>query len=93
MRVQLDALFGLVVLAQAALSVLWSVFAAGLLFFGFRLKKSWLRWSALGLFGLTTVKALTVDMSYLPSGYRVVAIFVLAVAVMLASAAYWKRAK
>ena len=80
-------------LAQAALSVLWSVFAAGLLFFGFRLKKSWLRWSALGLFGLTTVKALTVDMSYLPSGYRVVAIFVLAVAVMLASAAYWKRAK
>ena len=74
-------------MAQTALSVLWTVFATVLLVIGFILNKRMLRWFAIMLYGLTTFKVLTVDLSYLESIYRVVAIFALAFALMLA--AYW----
>ena len=74
-------------MAQTALSVLWSVFATALLIIGFLLNNRMLRWFAILLYGLTTFKALTIDLSYLESIYRVVAIFALAFALMFA--AYW----
>ena len=50
-----------------------------------------LRWSGIALFGVTILKVLTLDMAHLDSLYRVVAIFVLAAAIFMASGAYWRR--
>ena len=78
-------------LAQAALSVLWTLFASALLALGFYKRVRMLRWFAIALFGVTTLKVLTLDLSYLDSLYRVVAILVLATGIILASSAYWRR--
>ncbi len=62
---------------QSVLSVLWSVYAAGLVAAGFRSKWSVLRWSGLSLFGLTLAKVILVDMSQLEQFYRIVAFLAL----------------
>ena len=80
-----------VFLAQAALSVLWTLFASVLLGLGFYKHSRILRWSGIALFGVTILKVLTLDMAHLDSLYRVVAIFVLAAAIFMASGAYWRR--
>lgn len=76
----------LVRLAQVGLSVLWAVFAALLLMVGFRLPSRPLRWLALGLFGLTMIKVILLDMAGLSGFYRVTAFFVLS---MMMGAAAW----
>jgi uncharacterized membrane protein len=72
--------------ANTSLSVLWAAYAALILTLGFRLKSQPLRWTALGLFGVTLTKVVFVDMADLPGLYRVVAFFVLSV---LMGAAAW----
>jgi uncharacterized membrane protein len=73
-------------LAQVSLSVLWAVYAAAILTVGFRLPSRPLRWSALGLFGLTMAKVILVDMHGLAGFYRVTAFFVLS---LMMGAAAW----
>jgi uncharacterized membrane protein len=73
-------------MAQMSLSVLWAAYAALVLALGFRLRSRPLRWSALGLFGLTLGKVLLVDMAGLPGFYRVIAFF--ALSVMMGAAAW-----
>ncbi|MDO5552680.1 MAG: DUF2339 domain-containing protein [Planctomycetia bacterium] len=80
----LDKIF----LAQMALSVLWSLFAGVLLALGFWRNDSVLRWSAILLFGLTTIKVLTVDLSNIDQIYRVIAFFTLALVLAAAAAGY-----
>ncbi len=75
-------------LAEMALSIFWSIFAGILLFIGFWTKKSILRWLAIALFALTTLKVMLNDITYLAPSYRVGALFTLAIVLMLASAAY-----
>jgi uncharacterized membrane protein len=72
--------------AQMSLSVLWAAYAALVLAVGFRQHNRPLRWSALGLFGLTLGKVVLVDMADLPGIYRVAAFF--ALAVMMGAAAW-----
>jgi uncharacterized membrane protein len=72
--------------ANTSLSVLWAAYSALILTLGFRLQSQPLRWTALGLFGLTLAKVVLVDMAELPGLYRVVAFFVLSV---LMGAAAW----
>lgn len=72
--------------AQTALSVVWALYAAILLWYGFRIRSDAARWSALCLFGLTLLKVVFVDMSGLPGLYRVLAFFVLA---LMMGAAAW----
>jgi len=72
--------------AQTTLSGVWAAYAALLLAIGFRLRSGPLRWSALGLFGLTLGKVVLIDMSGLSGFYRVMAFLVLAV--MMAAAAW-----
>jgi uncharacterized membrane protein len=76
--------------AQTSLSVLWAAYAAGVLALGFRLRSRPLRWSALGLFGLTLGKVVLVDMAGLPGFYRVAAFFVLSVMMGAAAWGYQK---
>ncbi len=72
--------------ARMSLSVLWAAYAALVLVLGFRLRSRPLRWSALGLFGLTLGKVVLVDMAGLAGFYRVAAFF--ALSVMMGAAAW-----
>jgi uncharacterized membrane protein len=71
---------------QTALSVVWAVYAAVLLWLGFGMKSDPLRWAALALFGVTLLKVVFVDMADLPGLYRVLAF--LALALMMGGAAW-----
>ncbi len=75
-------------MAQMSLSAWWSVYAAIVLGVGFRTRHAWLRWTGLGLFGLTVLKVFMFDMSGLDQIYRIVAFFVLAVLLGIAAWAY-----
>lgn len=71
---------------QMSLSAWWSVYAAVILALGFRTRQAWMRWTALGLFGLTVGKVFLSDMADLDQIYRIVAFFVLA---LLLGGAAW----
>ncbi|HTU90561.1 MAG TPA: DUF2339 domain-containing protein [Gemmataceae bacterium] len=73
-------------MANTSLSILWAAYAAFVLTLGFRLQIRLLRWTALGLFGLTLGKVFLVDLAGLPGLYRVAAFFVLS---MMMGAAAW----
>jgi uncharacterized membrane protein len=76
--------------AQTTLSVAWAVYAALVLWAGFRLRSLPLRWAALAIFASTLAKVLLVDMAGLPGLYRVLALFVLALMMGGAAWAYQK---
>ena len=62
---------------QSVLSVLWSLYAAGLVGAGFGWKRPLLRWAGLALFALTLLKVVVIDMSQLEQFYRIVAFLAL----------------
>jgi len=74
--------------AQMALSILWSLFAGALIAIGFIWRSATLRWMAILLFAATLTKILFVDMSGVNYLYRCGAVFVLALLLALAGAAY-----
>jgi uncharacterized membrane protein len=76
--------------ARTSLSVLWPSYAAVLLTLGFWLRSGLLRWTALGLFGLTLIKVVLVDMADLPGFYRVTAFLVLS---LILGGAAWQYQK
>jgi uncharacterized membrane protein len=73
-------------LGQMTLSAWWASYATIVLLIGFRARRGLLRWTALGLYGLTVGKVFLFDMAGLDEIYRIVAFFVLAV---LLGAAAW----
>jgi uncharacterized membrane protein len=73
---------------QVALSVLWAVYATVILAVGFRVERVWLRWTALAWYALTLAKVFIIDLSGLGELYRVLAFFVLAIALGIAARAY-----
>jgi len=75
-------------LGQMSLSTWWSVYAALILAAGFRWRQAWLRWTSLGLFGLTIIKVFLFDMADLDEIYRIVAFFGLAIVLGIAAWAY-----
>jgi uncharacterized membrane protein len=75
-------------LGQMALSILWAVYATVLLVVGFRLRLARLRWSALGLYGVTIAKVFLLDMAGLDQIYRILAFLVLAVGLGAAARVY-----
>jgi uncharacterized membrane protein len=74
--------------AQTSLSLFWAAYAAVVLAVGFRRRLFPLRVLALALFGLTLGKVVLVDMAGLPGIYRIMAFFVLAVAMGAAAWGY-----
>jgi uncharacterized membrane protein len=77
-------------LGQMALSVLWSVYAAVLMAIGFIRRAAAMRWAALGLFGVTVIKVMLVDIAVLQQLYRIVAFFVLGLLLLLVAWGYHK---
>ena len=73
---------------QATVSVIWAVFASGSVAAGMRSGIAPVRWTGLGLFGITVCKALLVDIDQLEGGYRVAALLVLGLLLVCAAWAY-----
>lgn len=76
---------------QMALSVLWTLFAAGLILLGILRKSALLRWEALALFALVVSKVFLYDLSSLERLYRILSFLVLGVLLLIVSFLYQRR--
>ncbi|MCP4613132.1 MAG: DUF2339 domain-containing protein [Planctomycetes bacterium] len=79
--------------AQMSLSVVWGVYAIAVLAAGFWRKVRSLRLSALGLFGLTALKLVIIDMAKVEEVYRIVSFLVLGILMIGASYLYHRVEK
>jgi uncharacterized membrane protein len=77
---------------QLGLSVLWTLYAAGLIMLGLSRRSAALRWQALALFALVVGKVFLYDMSSLDRIYRILSFLVLGVLLLGVSFAYQRRA-
>ena len=75
---------------QIGLSVLWTVYAAVALAWGFVRSSAALRYAALALFGLTVIKVFAVDLAAVKTAYRILSFLVLGIVLLLVSLAYQK---
>jgi uncharacterized membrane protein len=78
---------------QMSLSIVWGVFAGALLSVGFWRKVRPYRLTALGLFGLTSLKLVLIDMANSKEVYRIVSFFVLGILMIGASYLYHRVEK
>src|SRR5262249_14710170 len=77
-------------LGQMALSVLWSIYAAGLAAVGFVRRSPAIRWAALSLFALTVVEVMLIDIAVLQQLYRIIAFLVLGLLLLAVTWGYHK---
>lgn len=73
---------------QAGLSVLWTVYAAVALAWGFVRRNPAVRYAALALLGLTVCKVFAVDFAAVKTSYRILSFLVLGVVLLLVSLLY-----
>jgi uncharacterized membrane protein len=78
-------------MAHAALSVVWAVFAGVLLAFGFWRQVPVWRWVALGIFGMTLVKVFLIDLGWLAGLYRILAFLCISLVLGAATWAYQRK--
>ena len=78
---------------QLGLSMLWTVYAAATLAWGFLRRSVALRYAALCLFGLTIVKVFFVDMASVKTAYRMLSLLVLGVVLLLVGLLYQKASR
>lgn len=76
---------------QMGLSVLWTLFATGLIVLGIVRKSALLRWEALALFALTVGKVFLHDLSSLARFYRILSFLVLGILLLAVSFLYQRR--
>jgi uncharacterized membrane protein len=76
---------------QVGLSLLWTLYAAAALAWGFLRSNPAVRYAALALFGLTVVKVFAVDLGAVKTAYRILSFLVLGVVLLLVSLVYQKR--
>ncbi len=76
-----------------AVSLLWALYASGLMASGVRQSIAGLRWQALALFGLTTWKVLIDDMASLNGFYRVASTTALGLILLIVSFVYQRSVK
>ncbi len=75
---------------QVAWSIYWSLFATGAIAAGFHVRSSAVRYFGLGLFGLTLLKVVLVDMSQVGRGYRIFSFMALGLLLLGTSVLYGK---
>ncbi len=78
---------------QVGLSVLWTIFAAAAIAWGFLRAVPAIRYAALALFGLTVFKVFLVDLSAVRTAYRILSFLILGVVLLLVSLLYQKARK
>ncbi len=76
---------------QVGLSLLWTLYAAAALAWGFLRSNQAVRYAALALFGLTVFKVFAVDLGAVRTAYRILSFLVLGVVLLLVGLAYQKR--
>jgi len=74
-----------------ALTVLWTAYAAVLLFLGVKKASALLRWQALALFGLAIIKAIFYDLTFLDRFYRILSLFFLGFVLLAVSFFYTRK--
>ena len=79
--------------AQMSLTLTWGVYAAGLLIIGFWRKVRALRYCALGMFGLSSLKLLLVDMRQVEDLLRIISFMVVGALMLAASYLYHRFEK
>ncbi|MCP4453972.1 MAG: DUF2339 domain-containing protein, partial [Planctomycetes bacterium] len=79
--------------AHMAISLVWGVYASGLLVFGFAKRVRVARLSALALFGATALKLVFVDLSGVEEIYRIISFVVLGLLIIAASYLYHRAEK
>ena len=77
--------------AQVGLSLLWTLYAAATLAWGFVRSNPAVRYAALALFGLTVIKVFAIDLGAVKTAYWILSFLVLGVVLLLVSLAYQKR--
>jgi uncharacterized membrane protein len=77
---------------QMCLSMYWSLFAFALIAIGFRAPSAVARYAGLGLFALTLIKVLIVDLAQIHDIYRVASLLAVGLLLVLTSIAYAKLA-
>ncbi len=75
---------------QVGLSVLWTLYAAAAMAWGFIRSAPAVRYAALGLFGLTIAKVFVVDLSTISTLYRIVSFLILGLVLLGVSFLYQK---
>ena len=75
---------------QVAFSIFWSLFAVSSVVAGFRFRTAGLRYFGLGLFAVTLLKVVLVDMGQVQTGYRVLSFLGLGLLMMGTSVLYGK---
>jgi uncharacterized membrane protein len=75
---------------QVALSIFWSAFAICSVIVGFRIRVAGLRYFGLGLFGLTLLKVVLVDLAGASQGYRILSFTGLGLLLLGTSVLYGK---
>ena len=76
---------------QLALSLLWTLYATGLILWGVRKGSPALRWSGLTLFSVVVVKVFLYDLSFLERVYRIASFTVLGVLLVVVSFFYQQK--
>jgi len=75
---------------QVGLSVLWTLYAAVVLAWGFVRRSAPMRYAALGLLGLTIFKVFVVDLASVKTLYRMLSFLLLGVVLLLVGFLYQK---
>ena len=78
---------------QMAITIVWGLYATSLLFIGFWRRWRPIRFAALGLFGLSALKLLLVDMIGIKDIYRIIAFLVVGLLIVVASYLYHRLEK
>ncbi len=78
---------------QMGITIVWGLYATSLLFVGFWRRLRALRFAALGLFGLSALKLLLVDMIGIKDVYRIIAFLVVGLLIVVASYLYHRLEK
>jgi uncharacterized membrane protein len=73
-------------------SALWMVYGAALMMVGFWKRQAFIRWLAIALLVITTIKVFFVDISLLQRGYRIASFIALGV-ILLAVSFFYQRAR
>lgn len=76
---------------ELALSLLWTLYASGLVVAGVSSGFAALRWQGLALFGLVVGKVFLLDLSFLSGGHRIASSIVLGIVLLAISFVYQRR--
>lgn len=76
---------------ELTISVLWTLYASGLVFAGVKMASPLLRWQGLVLFGFTTLKVFLSDLADLSGIYRIMSAIALGVVLLIVSFVYQRK--